>query len=134
MNEQEKEFFSDMRESVKNDVLQYGLENIKSWKVTEKGISAILKSEEPELNLEEGSAEVTLTDVYAMFYLLLEQNQKLNPGSKMMFDLKAFENLPKKVAINFLADKEKGKLLVWIPEKRKKSKLILPQHKIVTVN
>jgi hypothetical protein len=88
--------------------------------------------QKPELNVE--GAEVTLTDVYAMFYLLVKQNQKLNPGSKMAFDLNAFKNLPKKVEINFLADKEAGKLLVWIPEKRKKSKLVLPKHKIVTVN
>jgi len=88
--------------------------------------------EEQELNVE--GAEITLRDVYAMFYLLVKQNQTLNPGSKMMFDLKAFKNLPKKVAVSFLADKEVGKLLVWIPEKRKKSKLVLPQHKIVTVN
>jgi hypothetical protein len=87
---------------------------------------------EQELNVE--GAEVTLTDVYAMFYLLLKQNQQLHPGSRMMFDLKAFKNLPKKVAINFLADKEAGKLLAWIPEKRKRSKLVLPQHKIITVN
>ena len=87
---------------------------------------------EPEQNVEGG--EVTLTDVYAMFYLMVKQNQKLFPGSKMAFDLNAFKNLPKKVAVNFLADKKAGKLLVWIPEKRKKSKLFLPQHKIVTVN
>lgn len=94
----------------------------------------VIKKDE-ELNLEEGSAEVTLTDVYAMFYLMLKQNQKLHPGSQMSFDLKAFKTLPKKVAINFL--REKGKLLAWIPEKpsdRKKSKLFLPEHRIVTVN
>lgn len=88
--------------------------------------------EEQELNLEEGSAEVTLTDVYAMFYLLLKQNQKLRPGSRMAFDLNAFKNLPKKVAVNFL--RENGKLFAWIPEKRKKSKLVLPEHNIITVN
>lgn len=88
--------------------------------------------EKPELNVE--GAEITLTDVYAMFYLLVKQNQTLNPGSKMMFDLKSFKNLPKKAAINFLADKEAGKLLVWIPEKHKRSKLVLPEHKIVTPN
>ena len=88
--------------------------------------------EEPELNLEEGSAEVTLTDVYAMFYLLLKQNQKLHPGSRMAFDLNAFKNLPKKVAVNFL--RENGKLFAWIPEKHKKSKLVLPEYNIITVN
>lgn len=90
---------------------------------------------EPDLNLKEGSAEVTLTDVYAMFYLLIKQNQMVHPGSKMSFDLKAFKNLPKKVAVNFL--REEGRLYAWIPEKpsdRKKSKLILPQHNIITVN
>ena len=90
-------------------------------------------AEEPELNVE--GAEVTLTDVYAMFYLLVKQNQKLHPGSRMSFDLKAFKELPNKVAMNFL--REDDKLFVWIPEKRKKkrkSKLFLPEHKIVTVN
>ena len=90
-----------------------------------------------ELNLEEGSAEVTLTDVYAMFYLLVKQNQKLHPGSKMAFDLNAFKSLPKKAAINFL--RKGGKLYAWIPgkqkdRKKKKSRLLLPQHKIITPN
>ena len=85
---------------------------------------------EEDLNLEEGSAKVTLTDVYAMFYLLVKQNQKLHPGSKMSFDLNAFKTMPKKVAINFL--REGNKLFAWIPETRKdrkkKSRLILPEH------
>lgn len=89
-----------------------------------------------ELNLEEGSVKVTLTDIYAMFYLLVEQNQKVHPGSKMSFDLNAFKTLPKKVAINFV--RERGHLFVWIPKKpkdrKKKSKLILPRHEIVTSN
>lgn len=89
------------------------------------------KMGDPELNVE--GAEVTLTDVYAMFYIMLKQSQRLKPGSKMAFDLNAFKNLPKKVVINFL--REKGKLFAWIPEKRrKKTKLYLPEHKIVTVN
>jgi len=93
--------------------------------------------EEPELHLEEGSAKVTLTDVYAMFYLMLKQSQKLRPGSRISFKLNAFKILPKKVAINFLADKEKGLLYVWIPGKpsdKKKNKLVLPEHNIITVN
>lgn len=90
-----------------------------------------------ELNLEEGSSEVTLTDVYAMFYLLVKQNQKLHPGSKMSFDLNAFKTLPKKVAVNFM--RKGNRLFAWIPEKpsdrkRKKVKLALPAHKIVTPN
>jgi len=93
--------------------------------------------EEPELNLEEGSAEVTLTDVYAMFYLLVKQNQKLHPGSKMSFDLKAFKTLPKKAGINF--QRNGGRLFAWIStkqtdRKKKKSRLILPRHKIITIN
>ena len=92
---------------------------------------------EPELNLEEGSAEVTLTDVYAMFYLLVKQSQKLKPGSKMSFDLNAFKTLPKKVAVNF--ERKHGRLFVWIPgkqkdRKKKKSGLILPEHQIITPN
>ena len=94
--------------------------------------------EEPgQINLEEGSAEVTLTDVYAMFYILVKQSQKLHPGSKMAFNLSAFKNLPKKAAINFL--REGKKLYVWIPgkqkdRKKKKSGLILPRHTIITPN
>ncbi len=90
--------------------------------------------QEQELNLEEGSAEVTLTDVYALFYILLKQSQKLKPGSRMCFDLKKMPMLlPKKAEVIFL--REGGKLYAWVPEKRKKkSKLYLPEHKIVTVN
>jgi len=89
---------------------------------------------EPELNIE--GAEVTLKDVYAMFYLLVKQNQKLYPGSRMCFDLNAFKNLPKKALVSFL--REGDKLFVWIPGKpsdhKKKSKLILPEHNIITLN
>lgn len=86
---------------------------------------------EQDLNLEECSAEVTLTDVYAMFYLLVKQNQKIHPGSKMSFELNAFKILPKKVSVNFL--RKCGRLFAWVPEKRK-SKIIKPEHKIVTIN
>ena len=91
--------------------------------------------DEQELNLEEGSAKVTLTDVYAMFYLLLKQNQKIHPGSRMSFDLNAFKTLPKKVAVSFL--RKKGRLYAWIPSKPsdlKKSKLLLSEHSIITPN
>jgi len=93
---------------------------------------------EPELNLEEGSAKVTLQDVYALFYILLRQNQKLHPGSKMSFDLNVFKGLPKQVKVNF--QRKNGRLFAWIPEKPKdrkkvkKSRLWLPTHKIVTPN
>lgn len=89
-----------------------------------------------ELNLEEGSAEVTLTDVYAMFYLMLKQSQKLKPGSRISFNLNAFKTLPKKVAVNFV--REGNKLFAWVPEtqkdRKKKSRLILPDFQIVTPN
>lgn len=89
-----------------------------------------------ELNLEEGSANVTLRDVYVMFYILLKQNQILHPGSKMAFKLSAFKNLPGKISISFV--RKDGKLLVWIPEKpkdrKKKVKLVLPKHRIITAN
>ena len=49
------------------------------------------ETETEKLELEEGSAKVTLQDVYVMFYILLKQNQKLHPGSKMSFDLNAFK-------------------------------------------
>ena len=92
--------------------------------------------EKDELNLEEGSAEVTFQDVYVMFYILLKQNQKLHPGSKMSFDLNAFKNLPKNIKVDF--QRKHGRLFAWIPEKpkdrKKKSKLFLPDHTIITPN
>lgn len=92
--------------------------------------------EEPELNLEEGSADMTLQDIYAMFYVLVRQNQINNPGSTMCFPLEVFKTLPKKPQIYF--EKVDGKLYAWIPSKpsdrKKKSRLILPEHEIVTPN
>lgn len=87
-----------------------------------------------ELELEEGSADITLQDIYVMFYVLLKQNQKLHPGSKMSFDLRVFKNLPKKIAVNF--EKKHGRLFAWIPFKREKpkSKLHLPPKNIITLN
>ena len=89
-----------------------------------------------ELDLEEGSAKVTLQDVYVMFFILLKQNQKLHPGSKMSFDLRVFKNLPKKIAVSF--QQKHGRLFAWIPEKpkdrKKKSKLYLPDDRIITPN
>lgn len=86
-----------------------------------------------DLNLEEGSAKITLQDVYVLFYTLVKQNQQQRPGSKMAFKLAALKNLPKKIAIHF--ERKDGKLLAWIPEKRKKrSPLILPKHRIITPN
>lgn len=88
---------------------------------------------EEKLDLEEGSAEVTLQDVYAMFYLLVKQNQLLNPGSKMAFDINAFKTLPKKVAVNF--QREGNRLYAWIPgkqkDRKKKSNLFLPDTTII---
>ena len=84
-----------------------------------------------QLELEEGSVDVTLEDVYKMFYILLRQSQSLKPGSKMSFPLGVFKTLPKKVKVNFL--RKDGRLFAWIPEKRKnlnkkKSALYLPDH------
>lgn len=91
---------------------------------------------EEELSLEEGSAEVTLQDVYVLFYLLVKQNQHQNPGTQMAFDLKAFKNLPKQIKVNF--QQKDGKLYAWIPEKKKdrkkKSLLYLPNHAIIKQN
>lgn len=93
-------------------------------------------TEEPKLELEEGSAKVTLQDVFKMFYILLRQSQLLKPSSKMSFPLGAFKNLPKNLKVNF--QQKNGRLFVWIPEKpkdrKKKSKLFLPDHRIITLN
>ncbi len=88
---------------------------------------------EEKLELEEGSAKITLKDIYLLFYTLVKQNQKLHPGSKMSFDLRVFKNLPKKVQIHF--ERNHGRLFAWIPETpkdRKKSRLYLPE--IITPN
>lgn len=97
-------------------------------------------TEEPEekLDLEEGSAKITLKDIYAMFYILVKQSQHLHPGSKMSFDLRVFKTLPKKPQIWF--ENKDGRLFAWIPEKPKdrkkltKSKLFLPDNRIITLN
>lgn len=90
---------------------------------------------EPELNLEEGSTKITLRDIYVMFYILLKQNQKLHPGGKISFDLRAFKNLPKKIEVQF--ERKHGRLFAWIPglhkrKKVKKSGLFLPKTGIIT--
>lgn len=84
-----------------------------------------------QLELEEGSANVTLEDVYKMFFILLRQSQSLKPGSKVSFPLNVFKTLPNKIRVNFL--RKDGRLFAWIPEKRKnlnrkKSVLYLPDH------
>ena len=91
---------------------------------------------EEKLELEDGSAEVTLQDVYLMFYILLKQNQRLHQGGKISFDLRAFKNLPKEIKVNF--QQKHGRLFAWVPEtpkdQKKKSNLHLPDHRIVTPN
>ncbi len=97
-------------------------------------------TEEPEekLNLEEGSANMTLKDVYVLFYILVKQSEQVHPGSKMSFDLRVFKNLPKKISVSF--EKKDGRLFVWIPKKPKdrkkltKSRLFLPNHEIINPN
>lgn len=91
---------------------------------------------EPKEEIKEGSAEVTLQDVYVLFYLLVKQSQQQRPGTQMAFDLKVFKNLPKQIKVDF--QQKDGKLLAWIPEKKKdrekKSSLYLPTHEIITRN
>ena len=96
---------------------------------------APIPEKEPELKLEEGSANVTLQDTYKMLYVLVKQSQNQHPGSVMSFDLKAFKCLPKNLKLNF--QQKDGKLFVWIPEKRdrkKKSNLLFPRREIITLN
>lgn len=100
-------------------------------------------SKNPELELEEGSCPMTLHDIYAMFYVLVRQNQQVKPGSpeldpgkKLSFDLKVFDTLPKKPTLVFR--KEHGRLFVSIPlkpsDRKKKSRLHLPKKRIITNN
>lgn len=95
------------------------------------------KPKEPELELEEGSAEMTLQDIYAMFYVLVRQSQKQKPGSKMSFPLEVFKTLPKKPQIHF--ERKDGRLFAWIPSKPKdrkklKGNIIFPNHEIIIPN
>ncbi len=99
------------------------------------------KPEEPELELEEGSAKMTLQDIYALFYVLVRQSQEQAKkqgikSPRMSFDLKVFKTLPKKPILNFL--NEDGRLFVWIPgkqkDRKKKSNLYLPENRIITPN
>ena len=91
---------------------------------------------EEKLNLEEGSTEITLKDIYVLFYILVKQSQKLHPGSKMSFDLRVFKNLPKKIKVHF--ERKHGRLFAWIPsklkERKKKSNIILIGGKVITPN
>lgn len=92
---------------------------------------------EEEIQQNDGSAKVTLEDVYKMFYILIRQAQELQPGVKLSFPLGVFKTLPKQIKVNF--QQKSGRLFAWIPEKRnrqpkKKSKLALPSHEIITPN
>lgn len=110
------------------------VKTVEEW---HKASAANERGPEEKLNLEPGSADMTLQDIYAMFYILVRQSQTVKPGSKMSFPLEAFKTLPKKPAIYF--ERKHGRLFAWIPEKPKdrkkpKSKLYLPTHKIITDN
>jgi len=87
-----------------------------------------------KLEVEEGSAPITLEDIYKMFYILLRQSQDLKPGSKMSFPLEVFKTLPKQIQVSF--ERKHGRLFAWIPEKKSerkkaKSRLLLPNDKII---
>ena len=97
-----------------------------------KMVTQTEKVEESKLELEAGSAKITLTDVYVLFYIMLKQSQKQKPGSKVGFDINAFRNMPKKVEIAF--EQKNGKLFAWVPEKRnrkKRSRIYLPHKKSI---
>ena len=125
-----------MVEQAPNDTEPTGNPEIHDYDPEKPGLKPPEKK--PELNLEEGSAKITLRDVYVMFYILVKQSEQVRPGSKMSFDLRAFKNLPKKISVSF--EKKDGRLFVWIPEKPKdrkkltKSKLFLPDDRIITLN
>ncbi len=97
-------------------------------------VRAVLQASKQEIQLEEGSIPITLKDVYVMFWVLVKQNQKQHPGSKMSFDLNIFKNLPKHIKVNF--ERSHGRLFAWIPgkanRKKKKSTLYLPKKKLIT--
>jgi hypothetical protein len=78
---------------------------------------------------------MTLHDIYALFYILVRQNQHQNPNSVMSFPLQVFKTLPKKPVLAFV--KKQGRLFVSIPvkpsdRKKKKSRLFVPDTRIIT--
>ena len=93
------------------------------------------------MKLGKGSCPMTLHDIYAMFYILVRQNQQkkqgsaeLDPGKKLSFPLEVFKTLPKVPKLIF--EKEHGRLFVSIPvkpnsQKKKKRKLFLPDRRII---
>ena len=69
----------------------------------------------------------TKDDIAALFYILVMQNQLVNPGSELVFDLRQLTRLPKKPKLFF--QKNGNSLSVEIPEKpsdRKKRKTKQP--------
>lgn len=92
--------------------------------------------ENNELNLEEGSTNISLEDFYTMLYVLLRQSQEIKPGSQLSFPLQAFKNLPKKLEIE--VERRHGRVFIWIPgkakDRKKPGKIIVPKNNIITLN
>jgi hypothetical protein len=89
--------------------------------------------EETTQEVPESPPKMSLKDIYVLFFVLVKQNQKVHPGSKMSFDLNIFKTLPKDMKITF--ERKDGRLFAYVPEKaqRKKRRLLLPpDKKIIT--
>lgn len=88
---------------------------------------------EAQMQIAEGSAKITLNDVYAMFYVLVRQNEQMADGNVMSFPLEVFKTLPKKPRLQFI--NQDGFLTVTIPDdnefKAGKTDLYLPEKSLI---
>jgi hypothetical protein len=93
------------------------------------------KVEESKMELAEGSADVTLTDIYAMFWYLVRQNKNLKEGNVMSFPVEGFKTLPKKPQLIFNREVIDGKeyLIVDIPDESAEESALLyvPKKKLI---
>lgn len=106
------------------------------------------KVTEPEMSVEPiGDAplgNVTLEDVYKMFYVMLKQFQEANSQNgefvKMGFPVELFNMLPKNLIVDFM--QEGDHLFAWVPEtpsqrkkrKKRKTRLYLPDKRLIVTN
>lgn len=88
---------------------------------------------EKKMRLSAGSADITLNDIYAMFYVLVRQNKAQGKDNVMSFPLGVFKTLPKSPQLSFI--NKDGCLIVDIPEEddpnAEKSDLYLPNKQLI---
>lgn len=78
--------------------------------------------------------DMTLKDIYGLFYILVRQNQAQGKDNVLAFPEELFETLPKSPKIQFI--KKDGCLIATIPEDSddffgEKSDVILPDKSLI---